>query len=100
MDYTKHFIDKLVAEVQTMEEIGGPDSLEQYIAVLTAVKLEIERRITVATERMLTEEVIASHIDEQPEKYWKNVADLERKGCNEQFDDGGMFGPTEYDSED
>ena len=38
-----------------MEDIGGPADLEQYIAVLTAVKADIESRISVASDRIINE---------------------------------------------
>jgi len=56
MRYTKHFVDNVLNELQNLEEIGGPDSYEQYIAVMTAIKLEIDKRIAVATDIMLTQE--------------------------------------------
>ena len=42
--------DSIIASVQKMEDIGGPDSLEEYIDILERVKQEIERRITTAKE--------------------------------------------------
>lgn len=55
MRYTKHFVSRVIDELQNLEEIGGPDSYEQYIAVLTAIRLEIDKRIEVATKIMLEE---------------------------------------------
>ena len=45
------FYKAITDEVQVMEDIGGPDTLEEYITVLTAVKLDIEERIKVAAAR-------------------------------------------------
>ena len=53
MKYTNIYIKNLIAVLQEMEEIGGPDTREQYIAVLTAVKLEIDKRIAVATQLII-----------------------------------------------
>ena len=50
--YTKHFAEQIISVVQQLEEIGGPDTLAEYIATLTIVRLEIERRIKVASDRI------------------------------------------------
>lgn len=48
----QYLIDQQMASLQNLEEIGGPDSLEQYIAVLTAVKAEIDKRIGCAKSQL------------------------------------------------
>ena len=48
MSNVKWFADGVIASIQELEELGGPDDLEQYILVLTSVKIEIEKRIQVA----------------------------------------------------
>jgi hypothetical protein len=52
MNSTKYFSDKIISVVQELEEIGGPDTLDEYIATLTIVKLELEKRIKVASDRV------------------------------------------------
>ena len=55
MSTTKEFADRIVNEIQELEEMYGPRTLEQYIAVLTMVKTEIEKRISVAGQRIADE---------------------------------------------
>ena len=52
----KHFVNNMINEIQNLEEISGPDTTEQYIAVLTAVRLEIDKRISNASQLLLEEE--------------------------------------------
>jgi hypothetical protein len=56
MKYSSYYIEKIVDVIQELEDIGGPPELEQYIAVLTAVKIEIESRIKVACDRIRNDE--------------------------------------------
>lgn len=46
----QYFVDRVVAAIQTLEDIGGPETPADYVRVLEAVKVEIERRIKVAKE--------------------------------------------------
>ena len=52
MSYTKYYTDNLISAIQELEEISGPGTREEYITVLTAVKLDIEKRIQTATEEI------------------------------------------------
>lgn len=45
------FVKKILSAVQEMDEIGGPDTLEEYVAILQEVKKDIEQRISNAQER-------------------------------------------------
>ncbi len=45
---TSYFASRVFESLQDLEEIGGPDTTEQYVAVMTIIKLEIERRIACA----------------------------------------------------
>lgn len=38
-------IDLILAEVQNLEEIGGPDTLEEYVEILTVVQAEVTVRL-------------------------------------------------------
>jgi hypothetical protein len=51
-DFTKHFIDDHIAKIQELEELGGPDTLQQYITVLTALQIEIQKRINSAVSQL------------------------------------------------
>ena len=53
MNYTKYFYQSIMDAMQNLEEIGGPDTTEQYLAVLTMVRLEIDKRIDAATNSLL-----------------------------------------------
>jgi hypothetical protein len=55
LKYTEVYIRRILEAVQTLEDMGGPEPLEQYIAVLSAVRLDIEERINAATDRMIEE---------------------------------------------
>ena len=46
--YTKTYIERIMAEVQNLEEAGGPETLEEYTEVLEKVKEEIQKRIEMA----------------------------------------------------
>jgi hypothetical protein len=46
------FIEKVITEVDVLEGIGGPDSLEEYIEVLEAIQQEIEERVGNAKARI------------------------------------------------
>lgn len=46
------YVTRLLAEVQTLEEIGGPATLEGYITILNEVKADIEQRIINAQARI------------------------------------------------
>lgn len=48
LNATKFFIKEQIAKLQTLEELDGPDSIEQYVAVMTALKIEIDKRIDIA----------------------------------------------------
>ena len=50
--YACYYAKQIISTIQELEEIGGPDTLAEYIATLTIVKLEIEKRIKVASDRM------------------------------------------------
>lgn len=39
------FVKRILLVVQELEELGGPDKLETYVAILEAVKENIEQRI-------------------------------------------------------
>jgi hypothetical protein len=41
--------------LQNLEEISGPDTLEGYIEILTEVKKEIEKRLSIAAKRLKDE---------------------------------------------
>lgn len=43
--YTAHHIKEMISKIQDLEEISGPDTIEEYITVLVALKLEIDTRI-------------------------------------------------------
>jgi len=47
-DTTFFFIEEQIAHLQSLEELGGPDGAEQYVAVLSALKIEIDKRIATA----------------------------------------------------
>lgn len=51
-DYTQFFISQIMERIQELDEIGGANSPEQYIAVLTAVKAEISKRIYEARSQL------------------------------------------------
>jgi hypothetical protein len=55
LEYTELYIRRILEAVQTLEDMGGPEPLEQYIAVLSAVRGDIDKRIGIATDRMLEE---------------------------------------------
>jgi len=57
MNFTRHYVEEFLHELQDIEEISGPDSYEQYIAVLTAIRIEIDKRIVIASDSMLKEDV-------------------------------------------
>ena len=54
--YTKLYVDRIINEVQTLEDIGGPATLEEYIDVLSTVKANIDQRIQTAFIRLITEQ--------------------------------------------
>ena len=39
------FVKSIIAELNNLEELGGPESLEEYVKVLATVKAEIETRM-------------------------------------------------------
>lgn len=39
------FFEEIMVKVQNLEEIGGPDTLQEYIAILEAVQADIAQRI-------------------------------------------------------
>jgi hypothetical protein len=41
----KH-LDMILTEIQNLEEICGPETLQEYIAILEAVKADIETRLS------------------------------------------------------
>lgn len=46
------FVQKILLEIQSLEEIGGPDTLAHYSTILEVVKVDIEIRLEMAKERM------------------------------------------------
>jgi len=48
----KYRIDLILAEVQNLEEIGGPDTLEEYVEILTAVQAEVTVRLESARHQI------------------------------------------------
>ena len=53
MNYTKYFYQSIMDAMQNLEEIGGPGTTEQCLAVLTMVRLGIDKRIDAATNSLL-----------------------------------------------
>jgi hypothetical protein len=43
-----YFVKKVLANVQFLDELGGPDTSEGYVLILKDVILELERRIDTA----------------------------------------------------
>jgi hypothetical protein len=42
------FFDRLAMEIQNLDEIGGPDTPQEYVAILEALQIDIARRIDTA----------------------------------------------------
>lgn len=49
------FVERILEVVQTMEDIGGPDSYDDYIEVMQYVRADVEERIKNADEIRLSE---------------------------------------------
>jgi hypothetical protein len=47
-----YHVNKLMSALQDMEEISGPDSLAEYVAVLEVISVEINKRLEVAKARI------------------------------------------------
>jgi hypothetical protein len=52
---SRWYAEKIIAAVQELEEMGGPDTLDQYLAVLSIVQHDIDRRKATATRRIMDE---------------------------------------------
>ncbi len=50
-------VELVLEGVQAMDEIGGPDTLREYIAVLEEVQADINKRLATAKARIATGEV-------------------------------------------
>lgn len=89
--FTKYFIQNILDRVQNLEDIGGPNTLAEYIFVLEAVKSDIEQRLANAKARVVTE---------------SNLVPLPEFGCFVTLNDGVLFscpmdeqgGPDEEDA--
>jgi hypothetical protein len=51
----KIHLERILSAVQDLEEIGGPDTLEEYVKILEAAKAEISKRIESAFELIAEE---------------------------------------------
>lgn len=50
--YGKTHYERAMRGVQQMDEIGGPETLEEYVAVMTAIMIEVQARIETAQVRI------------------------------------------------
>jgi hypothetical protein len=46
------YINRIYTEVQNLEDIGGPTTLNHYIAVLEFIQADIEKRLETAKARV------------------------------------------------
>lgn len=50
--YGKTHYERAMRGVQQMDELGGPDTLEEYVTIMTAVMNEVQARIATAQVRI------------------------------------------------
>jgi len=55
-------VSLIVRELQELEGLNGPETLEEYIDILTKVKEDVEKRLYYAKERQETEKKRAKAI--------------------------------------
>lgn len=46
----KHFVDQALEALQFLEEKDGPDTVQEYVRVLTTIQAELGKRITASVE--------------------------------------------------
>lgn len=49
---SQQIVKAILKEIQNLDEIGGPETPEEYISCLEKVKAEIEKRIETAKSQM------------------------------------------------
>lgn len=52
--FNQYFIERIKTELQNLEEIGGPETLKDYVTVLEAVHLDVQNRLVSAHAQLGT----------------------------------------------